>query len=152
MTTSVTSTNAHRITARSAPLYGLAATFVAGVCILYGAHHWTEIAVTSTALVVTAAVVFGYVVPRALYRQSAGGTALALSVPAILILLPAFWSGLPMVLGVAGVMVGNAGRNADTGSRKSIAGLVLGAVAVLGYLAIYIGDAIIAGNAGFLFD
>ena len=93
-----------------------------------------------------------YVVPRALRKDSAGGTALGLSIPAVLLLLPAFWSGLPMILGVAGAMVGNAGRNAPSGSGKSITALILGALAVLGYLAIYIGDGLLGGNAGFLFD
>ena len=131
---------------------GLAATGLAAAGTLYGAHDWTEITVTLTVLAIAASVVFGYVVPRALANDSAGGTALALSVPAVLLLLPAFWSGLPMILGLAGAMVGNAGRNAPSGSGKSITALILGALAVLGYLAIYIGDGILGGNAGFLFD
>ena len=34
----------------------------------------------------------------------------------------------------------------------AITGLVLGVIAVLGYLAIYIGDGVILGHSGFLFD
>lgn len=131
---------------------GLAATAVAAAGTLYGAHDWTEVTVTLTVLGIASAVVFGYVLPRTLRKDSPGGTALALSIPAVLLLLPAFWSGLPMVLGVAGAMVGYAGRNAPSGSGRSITALILGALAVLGYLAIYIGDGIIGGNAGFLFD
>lgn len=148
----MTMTIAHRTSAGSAWVGGLAATTVAAAGTVYGAHNWTEIVVTVSVLAVVAAFVFGYVVPRALRTESAGGTALALSIPALVLVLPAFWTGLPMVLGVAGVMVGNAGRDARSGSGKSIAGLVLGALAILGYLAVYIGDGIIAGNAGFLFD
>lgn len=85
-------------------------------------------------------------------RPSAGGTALALSIPGLVLLLPAFWSGLPLVLGVGGMVLGNHGRSAPSGAGKSIAALVLGALTVLGYFAIYIGDGIVSGNAGFLFD
>ncbi|MDP9441695.1 MAG: hypothetical protein M3P34_05890 [Actinomycetota bacterium] len=154
MTTTVTSatTTARRPAPASVWGGGLAATVLAAAGTLYGAHDWTEIAVTVPVLAVVAAFVFGFVVPAAMRKESAGGTALGLSIPAVLLTLPAFWSGLPMVLGVAGVMVGNAGRNARSGGGKCIAGLVLGALAVLGYLAIYIGDGIIGGNAGFLFD
>jgi hypothetical protein len=130
----------------------LGTALVAAAGTVYGAHDWREIIVVAAVIAVSSAVVFGVVVRRALSRPSAGGTALALSVPAALLLLPAFWSGLPLVLGVAGAVVGDAGRNAREGSGKSIAGLVLGVLAVLGYLAIYIGDGIVAGNAGFLFD
>jgi hypothetical protein len=130
----------------------LGTVLVAAAGTVYGAHDWREIIVVAAVIAVSSAVVFGVVVRRALSRPSAGGTALALSVPAALLLLPAFWSGLPLVLGVAGAVVGDAGRNAREGSGKSIAGLVLGVLAVLGYLAIYIGDGIVAGNAGFLFD
>jgi hypothetical protein len=48
-------------------------------------------------------------------------------------------------------VVGNAGRNAPSGAAKSIAGLGLGVLAILCYFAIYIGDGIISGRAGFLF-
>ncbi len=150
MTTTAPFTD-HRTAARSAAV-GLAATVLAAAGTVYGAHDWTEIAVTLPGLAVAAAFVFGYVVPRALRKDSAGGTALALSIPAVLLTLPAFWTGLPMILGAAGVVVGNAGRNARSGGGTSITGLVLGALAVLGYLVIYIGDGIMAGNAGFLFD
>ena len=116
-----------------------------------GAHDWGEIAVVAGAVVVTAAVVFGFVVPRALRKESAPGTALALSIPAVLLVVPAFWSGLPMVLGAAGLLVGNAGRHARTGGATCIAAVVLGALAVAAYLVIYVGDAT-SGGLGFLFD
>jgi len=152
MTATATPTTSPRPTAASVWTAGVAATVLAASGTAYGAHDWTEIVVTIPALVVVAAFVFGYVLPRALSKESAGGTALALSIPAVLLTLPAFWTGLPVVLGVAAAIVGNAGRNARSGGGRCIAGLVLGALAVLGYLAIYIGDGIIDGNAGFLFD
>jgi hypothetical protein len=140
--------------ARTRPVtpIALGAALVAAAGTVYGAHDWPEIVVVTAVIAASTAVVFGVVVRRALSRPSAGGTALALSVPAALLLVPAFWSGLPLVLGVAGAVVGDAGRNSREGSGKSIAGLVLGVLTVLGYLAIYIGDGIVGGNAGFLFD
>ncbi len=58
---------------------------------------------------------------------------------------------MPFVLGVGAMVVGNAGRNARTGAGKCIAGLVVGALVAVGYLAIYASE-MAAGNAGFLFD
>ena len=130
---------------------GVASTVVAVVFTWLGAHDWGEIAVVSAAVLTCGALVFGLVVPRALQKESAGGTALALAVPALLLLVPAFWAGIPFVLGAAAVAVGNAGRGARTGFGKSVAGLVLGALAVLGYLAIYASD-LAASGGGFLLD
>jgi hypothetical protein len=57
-----------------------------------------------------------------------------------LLVVPAFWSGLPMLLGVAAAMLGYAGKRATTGSGKATAGLVLGLLTVVAYLAIYLSD------------
>jgi hypothetical protein len=124
---------------------GIAGTF-------FTAHDWGEIAVVTGTIVVATALVFGLVVPRALRQEAPGKRALALSIPAFLLTLPAFWSGLPLVLGVGGIVLGNAGRSADRHSTKAIVALVLGALAVLGYLGIYIGDGVVAGLVGFLWD
>lgn len=140
-------------TSTAVPLVALGAGsgVVASALTTYGAHTWAEIAVTVPVILVTAALVFGLVVPRALRKESAGGAALGLSIPAALLLLPAFWAGLPLVLGLGGLVVGNAGRTGRSGAGACIAAVVLGAIAVLGYVAIYVMD-IGAGNAGFLFD
>ena len=53
---------------------------------------------------------------------------------------PAFWSGLPLVLGVAGALLGYAGRNAASGARLSIAAFVVGLLSSIGYVAIYVID------------
>jgi len=129
---------------------GAGATLVALTCTAYGAHTWSEIGVVAVATTVCAALVFGVVVPTAIRKQRPGRTALWLSVPALLILVPAFWSGLPMVLGAAGALLGNAGRRTHTGAGQSTAGLVLGALAVIGYLMIYVSEAVNVGG-GFLF-
>ncbi len=45
-----------------------------------------------------------------------------------------------MILGAAALMLGYAGRRASHGSGRAIAALVLGALSVIGYLAVYVGD------------
>lgn len=129
---------------------GVAAGLVAVTGTAIGAHDWAELLVVGAVIVAATALIFGLVVPRALRKESAGGTALGLAIPALLLLLPAFWSGLPFVLGVAAVVVGNAGRRAPTGAGKCIAALVMGGLAAVGYVAIYVSDTISTGG-GFLF-
>ena len=136
---------------RTAAGIGVASCLVAVVGTAFGAHDWAELLVVAGILVITTGLVFGLVVPRALRKDSAGGTALGLSIPALLLLLPAFWSGLPLVLGVAGALVGSAGRRAPTGAGKCIVAVVLGTLAAVGYVAIYMSDGM-TGGAGFLFD
>lgn len=131
---------------RSTLPLGVASLAVATVWTVLGAHDMSETATVVPVLVVVAAAVFGFLVPRALSRPSAGGTALALSLVAAALTLPAYWSGLPLVLGAAGALLGYVGRNAATGSGKSIAAIVLGALAVIGYLTIYIVDGLVFGN------
>lgn len=136
----------------TAPAVGIAAGLLAITLSALGAHDWTELVVEIGLIAAGVAVVFGVVVPRALRKDSAGGTALGLSVPALLLVLPAFWSGLPLVLGVGGLVVGNAGRTARSGSGKCIVAVVVGGLAVLAYAAIYVGDLGISGSRGFLVD
>ncbi len=102
---------------------------------------WEFYSVTAVILLATA-VVFGYLLPRALRKETAAGTALALSVIALLLLLPAFWSGLPLVLGAGGVLLGYAGRHAPSGAVRTTAAVVCGLLATLGYVAIYALDTI----------
>ena len=89
---------------------------------------------------VVLSLVYVFVVARGLRQESAGGRALALGLVAVLVCVPAFWSGLPMILGAAAVLLGHAGRRAASGSGQAVAGFVLGAVAVIGYVAIYVSD------------
>jgi ABC-type sulfate transport system permease component len=118
----------------------------------YGAHDWTEIAVAVAAITLTTGLIFGMVAPRALRRHSAPGWSLCLGVVAVLATLPAFSSGIPLILGAGAAVLGNSSRTAERRSGMAITGLVLGVIAVLGYLAIYLGDGVILGNSGFLFD
>jgi hypothetical protein len=148
---STTATSAGRPVDTHPLAYGAGVGVVAAGLTTAFAHDWTEVAFSVGLIAVVAAAVFGLVVPRSLRKASAGGTALGLSIPAVLLTLPAFWSGLPLVLGVAGLVVGNHGRMAASGARKSIVAVVLGALAVISYLAIYVMSGI-AGETGFLFD
>jgi hypothetical protein len=118
----------------------------------YGAHDWTEIAIAAAVITLTTGIVFGFVAPRALRRHTAPAWSLGLGIAAVLLTMPAFSAGVPLVLGAGAVVLGNGSRTAERGSGRAIAGLVLGTLAVLGYLAIYIADGVILGNAGFLFD
>lgn len=111
-----------------------------------GAHSLREVAVVLAVAAVVTAAVYGLLLPRSLRRESAGGTALTLALLAALLTLPAFWSGLPLILGAAGVLLGLAGRNAATGAGKSVTAIGVGALAVLGYLTIYIVDGLLMGN------
>ena len=146
-----TTTVSHSTTGVSAAPIGIATAVVGSALTTLFAHDWGEVMFMVPVIAIAAGLVFGIVVPRALRKESAGGTALGLSIPAVLFTLPAFWTGLPLVLGAAGMLVGNAGRNARSGGGKCIAGLVLGSLAVLGYLAIYAYE-LSVGETGFLLD
>lgn len=121
-----------------------AAIFVVTAALtIYGADHRWEIAIVLAGIVVALVGIYGYLLPRKLTQESASGTALILSSIAALVLLPAFWSGQSLILGAAGALLGYAGRRAPSGRRKSIAAIVVGTLAMAGYFAVYILDAIL---------
>lgn len=119
---------------------GLATTAVALALSMIGAHDNVERIVEVALITVGAAVLFGIVVPRGLRHESAGGRAMVLGVLGVLLVVPAFWSGLPAQLGVAAALLGYAGKRAEAGSGKAIVGLVIGLLATMAYVAIYVGD------------
>jgi hypothetical protein len=88
---------------------------------------------------VAAVAVFGWVVPRGLRRESAGATAVALSVLGVLT-IAVFWSGLPPVLAAGGIVLGLAGWSAHTGAALCRAAVVIGVFALVGDVAVYIQD------------
>ncbi len=88
---------------------------------------------------VAAAVVFGWVVPRALRKESAGATALVLSALGLLT-IAVFWSGLPPVLATGGIVLGLAGWSATRGAGLCRAAAVLGAFAIAADVVVYIQD------------
>lgn len=147
--TSITATRSAG-TARAVPAIGAVTAVVAAALTTTFAHEWSEAISMSALVVVVSAVVYGVVVPRGLRRESAGGTALTLGVLAALAIVPAFWTGMPLVLGVAAMVLGGHGRSARSGAGTSIAGLVLGALSALAYLATYVSEGL-AGQAGTIF-
>ena len=98
-----------------------------------------ELLVVCAIIAIAAAVVFGLVVPRGLQREAAGATALTLSVLGLLA-VPAFWAGLTPILAGGGALLGWAGRDAARGRGMCRAAIGIGALALLGYLAIYASD------------
>lgn len=127
---------------KSIPAVAAAVLVATAALTTYGAHDLREILVVMAIVIVTVAGVFGFLLPRKLSQESAGGTALALSLVGAVLLLPAFWAGVPLVLGVAGAMLGYAGRNARSGSGKSTVALAIGALVSVGYFAVYVLDAL----------
>ena len=146
---SYTSTTAHRERDRLQSLVvpiGIATAVVSSVFTYLGAHGPGEYVSMIALGVISAIVAYGWVVPRALRADAAPKTAMTMSVIGALLTLPAFWTGLPLVLGGAGALVGYAGRGAAKGSGLSIAAMLIGVLSVLGYLTIYIVDGLIFGN------
>ena len=91
--TTTTASPSHT-TQRQIAAVGAGTGLVAAAWTAYGADDWIEIALVAAGIAVTTALVFALVVPRALRGAErgggVGGTALALSVPAVLLTLPAF--------------------------------------------------------------
>jgi hypothetical protein len=78
-------------------------------------------------VLVIAAIVFFLIVPRGERSNRPAVPGLGCSIIGLLLVFPAFWSGLPIVLGAAGFVLGQAGR----GSRRATGGwYALGAIVV----------------------
>ena len=90
-------------------------------------------------IAVAAGLVFGIVVPRGLAKVAAGGTAVALSILGFLT-IAIFWSGLPPVLAAGGMVLGAADWEASRRRFLSRSAVVIGALAVVGYVAVYVQD------------
>ncbi|MBD0338624.1 MAG: hypothetical protein ICV67_04965 [Thermoleophilia bacterium] len=90
-------------------------------------------------IAVATAVVFGWLVPRALRHEEAGATALVLSILG-LGTIAVFWTGLPPVLAMGGLVLGWAGRDASRRRALSIAAAAIGAFALVANVVLYIQD------------
>jgi hypothetical protein len=88
---------------------------------------------------VAALVVFGWIVPRALTRSSPGATAIVLAVLAVLT-IGVMWTGLPPVLAAGAAVIGIAGWDAPTRPWLCRAAVVIALFAVVGDIAVYVGD------------
>jgi hypothetical protein len=94
-----------------------------------------EFLVVTAMIVVAAAIVFGFVVPRAVARGGSPGTALTLSLVGLL-LAAAYWSGIPPVLAIGGIVL--ARRSAPGG--VTTAATVVGVLALVADLAVVVAD------------
>lgn len=129
----------------------LAAFLVAAVGLLFGYVIGNDPGESGDAagfvivVVITAAItwlVFEYLIPR--WEQPGAETArngLILSVLA-LITVPAFWLGLPWVLGAGGALLGQTAkeRSGEAGDGKATAAVVIGVLAFVAATAIVIVD------------
>jgi|tagenome__1003787_1003787.scaffolds.fasta_scaffold20652796_2 hypothetical protein len=141
-TTSITASHStDREQARRALLpVAVGSTLVPMAFSFQGADGLRELFFDIPIQLVAAVLIFGVVVPRGLGHESAGGRGLAMAVIGLLLVVPAFWLGLPIQLGAAAVLLGYAGKRAVAGSRTAIASMVLGLIVVVAHLAIYVGD------------
>lgn len=124
--------SAHR---RTTAAVGLATWAVASVFIVLFANDVGEMFISPAIAGVVALVLFGWVLPTQMVK-GAPGLALTLSVLAVLLTMPAFWSGLPAILGVAGAMLGAAG--VSVARKRSYAAVGLGGLAVTAYVVLYV--------------
>lgn len=122
---------------------GLVCYAVAAAFTVPNAHDTGEIMTVLGLAAVVSVVMFGWIVPRGL-AKGAPATGLTLSVLAALLVMPAFWSTLPLLFGVSGVMLGHASK--DTAPKRGWAAVVLGGLAVLAYLTLYIVAGLIVGD------
>ena len=99
----------------------------------------SEFLVISGIAVVAAGIVFALVVPRSLDKDSAAMTALTLSILAAITIM-VFWAGVTLALAFGGILLGMAGRESAKGRTMAISAMVLGLVAVVAYVVIYLSD------------
>ncbi len=151
MTTTAATANAADVDAPARP-WRTAAIAIVGAVALNALGIWGDgtpnheddalvsFVVVCGVIAVASGLVFGLFVPRALKRIAATGQAgvgaLVLSVLALLLVVPGYWTGLPPVLAAGGIVVGLAGRTA-TRSGMAIAAVVIGLLAVVADVAIY---------------
>lgn len=142
MTTStlVTRTSDRDLARRALRPVAVVTSAIAMAFSVLGANSRGEAAFELGVQLVAAGLIFALVVPRALRHDRAGGRGVALGVLGLLLVVPAFWIGLPIQLGAAAALIGYAGKRADQGSGKAMASLVLGLLGVVAYLAIYASD------------
>lgn len=141
--------------------WGLGALVLACALVVFGAYgdphpkasQEHAVPFICAVLAVVAVGVFGFLVPAGLRDAPArpggwSGWALTLGILGILAVPVAFWSGLPLLLGTAGVLLGAAGRQAargaGNGGTRSAWAVGLGALAIVACLAIGIVGTLVA--------
>jgi len=108
----------------------------------YGAR---EFLVVAAIVVAVAALMFAFVVPRALSSGRTGNLGLGLAVASLPFVL-VFWSGITPLLAVSGILLGLAARRTTDGAGKGAVAVGVGALALLGYVAIYVSDWMATNN------
>jgi hypothetical protein len=124
-----------------------ASSYVAAMALmafgLWGGHDTEadalpQFLVLGAVLALVVAGVFALPVRRGLAHPPAADATLVLGIIGALLVLPAFWSGIPFVLGVAAIALGRAARG--SGSSRASAGLILGYVTIAGVAGLYVFD------------
>ena len=105
------------------------------------AIHWVNLLIGFAVALVAAALVFGVFVRRAARRPPrAAWWGVGFGVLG-LVTVPAFWSGLPPVFGVAAIFLGSvAWTRAEPRPRAGIAAVVIGVTAILADVFAYATD------------
>lgn len=104
-----------------------------------------EFVLMAAIVLALAALMFLVVVPRALRSGRTANLGLGLALGALPFVL-AFWAGITPVLAVSGILLGSAARRTPEGAGKGIAAVAIGALALVGYVAIYISDWMATNN------
>ncbi len=104
-----------------------------------------ELVVIGAFVVALAALMFALVVPRALRSGRTANLGLGLAIGSLPFVL-VFWSGITPVLAVSGILLGSAARRTPEGAGKGVAAVAIGALALLGYVAIYVSDWMATNN------
>jgi hypothetical protein len=146
MTSTTTHTDQSRTSARLVPaaLGTVAAAIALDALGTFGdgsggsEHGASEFLAIAGVIVVASAIVFGLVVPRLADSKRAGGVGLGLSIAGLVLVL-VFWSGLPPVLAVGGILLGTAARSRGRGGAATAA-IAVGVLALVGDVAIYVAD------------
>jgi len=103
-------------------------------------HGWSELAVIGGIALVAVLGVFA-VVRRFRGSPKAGGVGLGLSLFGLLTVL-AFFMGLTPAFAVGGLVLGASAGHQGRGARLGIAATAIGALALVGYVGIYVADAL----------
>src|SRR3954447_18300980 len=86
---------------RTVAALAVAVYVVTSALSIYGADNRWEIAIVMTLIAGTLLGVYGYLLPRELAKTRPSAAALMLSIAAVVLLLPALWSGESLLLGAA---------------------------------------------------
>ncbi|HSF97251.1 MAG TPA: hypothetical protein VLA55_01060 [Ornithinibacter sp.] len=110
-------------------------------------HSATDVLVVAAVAAVATGVIFGIVVPRVQSSRRAAGVGLGLSLVGLL-MVAVFWSGLTPALAAGGIVLGATARRAGQRPGMGGAAVAVGALALVGYVAIYALDWLSTHNIG----